>query len=77
MSPGDRGPPKSIPYAPLGDPATQGDVNTVDWVLKNVSSVRVTARERKREGVCVGVMEGVCGCPEWPVCIKPPREVPR
>lgn len=44
-------------HAPLwGDPATQGDVNTVDWVLKNISSACVTARERERvrEDVCWG-----------------------
>ena len=62
-----------------GDPATQGDVNTVDWVLKNISSARVTARGRERErgSVCGGVAEGACGCPGWPVGIKPPGEVPR
>lgn len=39
-----------------GDPATQGDVNTVDWVLKNISSACVTATERERErgSVCRG-----------------------
>lgn len=81
MSPGDHRPtvPQNQYLAPLqGDPATQGDVNTVDWVLKNISSACVTARERERERECVlGVMEAVCGCPGWPVCIKPPREVPR
>lgn len=44
-------------YAPLGgDPATQGGVDTVDWVLKNLSSACVTATERERErgGVCRG-----------------------
>lgn len=72
MSPGGpqtHSPPKSILHAPQGDPATQGDVNTVNWVLKNISSVCVTARgrERERDSVCWGsrrasmdVHDGLC-----------------
>lgn len=82
MSPKDRepqSPQKSIPLRPSrGGPATQGDVDTVDWVLKNISSACVTATERGRErgGVC-GVTGAAPGCPGWPGSIKAPREGPR
>ncbi len=47
-------------------------------IKKHFISMCDSKRERKRERECVlGVMEGVCGCLGWPVCIKPPREVPR
>lgn len=74
MSPGDHRPtvPQNQYLTPLWGPATQGDVNTVDLVLKNISSAYVTARERERErgGSWRAFADGQgVG--------SPPREVPR
>lgn len=49
-------PTKSIIQAPQEEPATPGDVNTVDEVLENISSESDRKKTEEDEHVCV------CGC---------------
>lgn len=69
----DLRPPKINTVCPSGGPCyPRGCQYCRLGIKEHFISVCDSKRERKKERECVsGVMEGVWGCPEWPVYIKP------